>query len=241
MKLNQTTALITGASRGLGRALAVHLADAGARVVLVARGKGPLRTVVESIRASGGTAWGLVGDIGNPQDASRLVGEAAALAGPIDLLVNNASTLGPTPLPLLLDLDPEGLEHCMAVGVFGPFRLTRAAAGPMVLGGGGTIVNISSDAAVDAYPRWGAYAASKAALDHMTRTWAAELEGTAVRFLAVDPGEMNTRMHADAVPEADPTQLRDPRDVARALIELIAGDTPSGRYGLDIADRKEVA
>jgi len=241
MELKQTTALITGASRGLGRALAQQLAAQGARVVLVARGEEQLQRVVDGIRSAGGRAWGLVGDVGKPQDANTLASEAAALAGPITLLVNNASTLGRTPLPLLLDLRGEDLERCMAVGLFGPFRLTRATVGPMVLGGGGTVVNISSDAAVESYPRWGAYAASKAALDHMTRTWVAELEGTAVRFLAVDPGEMNTAMHAAAVPEADPVQLRDPQDVARALIGLLTSDTPSGRHGLDVSERREVA
>lgn len=241
MRLDNTNAVITGGSRGLGRALGEALAAAGARVVLVARGREELDRVVAGIRASGGDAWGLVGDVGHPEDADRLVAEAAALAGPIDLLVNNASTLGRTPLPLLLDLDAQSLEHCMEVGFFGPFRLTRAAVGPMVLGGGGTVVNISSDASVASYPRWGAYAASKAALDHVTGTWAAELEGTGVRFLAVDPGEMNTAMHAAAVPDADPTTLRDPTEVANSLVHLLVSAAPSGRHVLELVSREEVA
>jgi len=241
MELKGITALITGASRGLGRALTEQLAAAGARVVGVARGQEELDAVVQGIRQSGGEAWGLVADLGTTEEACRLVAEAAALAGPVSLLVNNASTLGRTPLPLLLDTDTDDLERCFRVGVFGPFLVTRHAVGPMVLGGGGTVVNISSDAAVEAYPNWGAYAASKAALDHMSRTWAAELEGTGLRFLAVDPGEMDTRMHAAALPDADPSTLRQPGDVARALIGLLRSDSPSGRFGLELDERREVA
>jgi NAD(P)-dependent dehydrogenase (short-subunit alcohol dehydrogenase family) len=111
----------------------------------------------------------------------------------------------------------------LAVNLVGPFRLTRVLAGPMVLAGSGTIVNISSDAAVQAYPKWGAYGVSKAALDHLGRIWAAELEGTGVRVLTIDPGEMNTRMHADAVPDADPATLQDPLAVARRIVDRIEG------------------
>jgi NAD(P)-dependent dehydrogenase (short-subunit alcohol dehydrogenase family) len=121
------------------------------------------------------------------------------------------------PLRLLLDTECEDLTQALAVNLVGPFRLTKAVAGPMVLRGGGTVLNVSSDAAVEAYERWGAYGASKAALDHLTRTWAAELADTGVRVLAVDPGEMRTRMHAQAIPEADPATLADPGRVARAI------------------------
>jgi NAD(P)-dependent dehydrogenase (short-subunit alcohol dehydrogenase family) len=116
------------------------------------------------------------------------------------------------------------------VNVVGPFRLTRILAGSMVLRGRGLVVGITSDASVAAYPRWGAYGVSKAALDHLARIWAAELEGTGVRFLTVDPGEMDTRMHADAVPDADPTTLADPRAVAARIVALIeaAEHAPSG-------------
>jgi NAD(P)-dependent dehydrogenase (short-subunit alcohol dehydrogenase family) len=230
MSIKNTNAVITGASRGLGRALAEHLAAQGARVVLVARHEEDLAPVVDGIRARGGQAWALAADVGDPTAAVIIAAAAATFAGPVNLLVNNASTLGAVPLPLLLDLPAEALQRTFEVNVVGPFRLTQALAGPMVLGGGGTVINISSDAAVEAYPTWGGYAASKAALDHLTRTWAAELEGTGVRFLAVDPGEMNTAMHAAAIPEADPAALKDPRDVARSLVGLIAdAATVSGR------------
>lgn len=220
--MHHHTAVITGASRGLGRALAEALAAGGTRVVLVARHEADLDEVVRGIRARGGEAWAVSADVGDPGAATVIAAAAAAFAGPVDLLINNASTLGAVPLPLLLDLPAAALERTLQVNVLGPFRLVQALAGPMVLRGVGTVVNISSDAAVQAYPSWGGYGASKATLDHLTRTWAAELRGTGVRVVAVDPGEMDTRMHADALPEADPESLQDPVAVARALLEQLA-------------------
>jgi NAD(P)-dependent dehydrogenase (short-subunit alcohol dehydrogenase family) len=226
MDLRGRSALVTGGSRGLGRALGAALAQAGARVVLVARDAAVLARTVEDIRAAGGEAHGIVADVADLEAVHAIAGEAAALVGPIDVLVNNASTLGPVPLRLLLDTDCEDLERALAVNLVGPFRLAKALLGPMVLRGAGVLVNISSDAAVEPYPRWGAYGASKAALDHLGRIWAAELEGTGVRVLTVDPGEMNTAMHAQAMPEADPALLADPARVARKILTLL--DAPSG-------------
>jgi NAD(P)-dependent dehydrogenase (short-subunit alcohol dehydrogenase family) len=215
-------ALVTGGSRGLGRALGAALAAAGARVALAAREAGPLHEAAAAIRARGGDAHAVVADVADKDAAHAIAGQAAALVGPIDLLVNNASTLGPVPLRLLLDTDCEDLERALQVNLVGPFRLTKAIAGSMALRGRGLVVNVSSDAAVEAYPRWGAYGASKAALDHLGRIWAAELDGTGVRVLAVDPGEMSTRMHADAIPDADPASLADPADVAARMLPALA-------------------
>lgn len=220
--LEGKAALVTGASRGLGAALAKELARRGAKVVLVARGGDALRDVAGAITASGGEAHALAADVGDKDATYAIAGAAAALVGPIDILVHNASTLGPTPLRLLLDTECEDLGRALEVNVVGPFRLTKAIAGGMALRGGGLVVHISSDAATNTYPRWGAYAVSKAALDHLSRSWAVELEGTGVRVVSIDPGEMNTKMHADAIPDADPTTLADPAEVAAKIAGLVA-------------------
>lgn len=235
MELRFTSSLITGGSQGLGLALAHALARGGSRVVLVARHAGPLETAVAAIRAAGGDAHGIAADVGDKDAIHRIAGQAAALVGPIDLLVNNASTLGAVPLRLLMDTECEDLARVLAVNLVGPFRLTKAIAGPMVLRGRGTVVNISSDAAVEAYERWGPYGASKAALDHLTRTFAAELRGTGVRFLAVDPGEMDTRMHADAIPDADRSTLAEPALVAARIVALLAREDRESASGARLA------
>jgi NAD(P)-dependent dehydrogenase (short-subunit alcohol dehydrogenase family) len=230
MEILNTAVLITGGSRGLGRSLGKALAMGGARVVLVARGAEELQQTVDEIRNGGGEAYGIVADIGDKQRIYAIAGEAAALVGPIDLLVQNASTLGPVPLRLLLDTDCEDLERALEVNLVGPFRLAKAVAGSMVLRERGAVISITSDAAVKAYAGWGVYGVSKAALDHLNRIFAAELQDTGVRFLSVDPGDMDTQMHADAVPEADRSTLRRPDDAAQQIIELIkrAEEVPNG-------------
>jgi len=221
--------LVTGASRGLGAALARALARAGAHVVLTARHIDEVTAVAEEIRAAGGIAHALEQDVGDKQDVYRIAGTAAELVGPLELLVHNASSLGPVPLRRLAEVDCEDLERVLSVNLVGPFRLTKAVVGSMVLRGRGTVLHISSDAALGAYPSWGPYGASKAALDLLSRTWAAELEGTGVRVLSVDPGEMDTRMHADAVPGADRAALADPQHVARGILALLQDpDVTSG-------------
>jgi NAD(P)-dependent dehydrogenase (short-subunit alcohol dehydrogenase family) len=192
-------------------------------VVLVARDRAAVEATAAAIRDAvpGAEVHALAEDVGEKEAVHRIAGAAAALVGTIDLLVHNASTLGPVPLRLLIDTDCEDLERALAVNLVGPFRLTKAIAGSMALRGRGTVVSISSDAATNAYPRWGAYGASKAALDHMARTWAAELGDAGVRFLSIDPGEMDTTMHADAIPDADRSTLADPRDVAKRIVAQI--------------------
>jgi len=225
MKLRDKTVLVTGASRGLGEALARGAAAKGARVVLVAREQAALDQVVAGIRVLGGIAHALPADVSDKHATHAIAGAAAALVGPIDVVIHNASFLGPTPLKLLLDTACEELEQVLAVNLVGPFRLSKALAGPMVLRGSGVIVHVSSDAAVSAYPRWGAYGVSKAAFDHLARSFAAELDGSGVRVFAVDPGEMDTRMHADAMPDADPATLARPIDVAYQILRAIEHDT----------------
>lgn len=223
------SALVTGASRGLGAALAGALAARGVRVVLVARDGEATERVAERLRAEGGEAYALSADIGDKAAVYPLAGAATALVGPIDLLIHNASTLGPTPLRLLMDTECEDFERVLAVNLLGPFRLTRAVAGSMALRGGGTIVHISSDASVAAYPRWGAYSVSKAGFDHLARLLAVELGAFGVRIFSVDPGEMDTAMHADAVPDADRSMLARPEVVARRIVSMIErGTVPQG-------------
>jgi NAD(P)-dependent dehydrogenase (short-subunit alcohol dehydrogenase family) len=222
MKIPGVGTLITGGSRGLGAALGRELARRSARVVLAARGLEELKAVVGQIRATGGEAHALVADMGDKEAIYPLAGAAADLAGPIGLLVHNASSLGPTPLPLLLDTACEDLEAVLAVNLVGPFRLTKAIAGSMLLRGRGLIVQITSDAGAVAYERWGAYGVSKAALDHLGRIWAEELKDTGVRFLTIDPGEMDTTMHAAAMPDADRASLARPDEAASRVAEIIA-------------------
>jgi short-subunit dehydrogenase len=221
MDVNGVGALVTGASRGLGAALARELARRGAKVAMVARSGDELARVADEIRAAGGVAHAIVADVGDKESTYRIAGIASALVGPVELLVNNASLLGRVPLVPLLDTECEDLSSVLEVNVVGPFRLAKALLGSMVLRGRGLLVDVTSDASVEAYPTWGAYGLSKAALDHMGRVWAAELDGTGVRVVTVDPGEMNTAMHADAMPDADRTTLADPAQVARRIVEMV--------------------
>jgi NAD(P)-dependent dehydrogenase (short-subunit alcohol dehydrogenase family) len=221
MQLSDKTALVTGASRGLGRALAAALAAKGSKVVLVARNAAEVETAANAIRKGGGRAYAIAADVAAKGAIYPLVGQATALAGPIDVLVNNASTLGHTPLSLLIDSECEDLERVLAVNVVGPFRLTKAVLGSMLLRDRGAVVNITSDAGVEAYPTWGSYGASKAALDQLSRIWAREHGASGVRLFSVDPGEMDTAMHALAMPDEDPSTLARPEHVAARIIAML--------------------
>jgi NAD(P)-dependent dehydrogenase (short-subunit alcohol dehydrogenase family) len=224
-RFENRAALVTGASRGLGRALLGELARAGARVVGVARGAAELAAAVEELRGQGFDAHALPADVGEVEAIYPLAGAAQALVGPIDVLVHDASTIGPTPLRPLLDTECEEFTRVLEVNLLGPFRLTRAIVGGMIVRGSGLVVSISSDAAVAAYPSWGPYGASKAALDHLTRTWAAELDGTGVIAVSIDPGEMDTEMHRAALPEADPRTLASPESVGTRVVGWLGGLT----------------
>jgi NAD(P)-dependent dehydrogenase (short-subunit alcohol dehydrogenase family) len=221
-QLQNQVALITGASRGLGRAMALAFAREGAMLSICARGQAALEATADECRRQGAEVLTTVGDVGVPADRERLVSRSLDLFGRVDILVNNASSLGPTPLPLLADSDVEALEEVVNVNLVGPFQLARALVGGMLLRGAGRVINISSDAAVNGYPGWGAYSATKAGLDGLTRVWAAELEGSGVTMVSVDPGDMDTEMHRAAVPDDDPAQLARVEDVAEAFVRLAA-------------------
>jgi NAD(P)-dependent dehydrogenase (short-subunit alcohol dehydrogenase family) len=235
MKLQGKAAFLTGASRGLGAALARELAGRGARLALVARGAEELEQVAAEIRRRGGIAHSLPADISEKTAIHPLAGAAAALLGPIDVLIHNASLLGPTPLQLLLDTECEDLSRVLETNLVGPFRLSKIIAGSMALRRTGVIVHISSDASVAAYPRWGAYSVSKAGLDHLARIWAAELADRGVRIFSVDPGEMDTVMHAQAMPDADRSELADPAAVARRIVAMIESESIASGARLEAA------
>jgi NAD(P)-dependent dehydrogenase (short-subunit alcohol dehydrogenase family) len=218
MRLEGSAALVTGGSRGLGAALAAELAGQGARVVVAARDQAALDEVVARARGRGHAVHALIADLADPEAAARLAGAAAALVGPVDLLIHNAATLGPVPLRPLLDTSPAEMARVLEVNLLAPFRLTRLLAGSMALRGGGMVVMVSSDAARVGYPGWGPYGVSKAGLEQMARVLAVELEPAGVRVVTVDPGEMDTRMHTEAVPEADRSTLADPAEVAATLV-----------------------
>lgn len=229
MTLTNTNVLITGAGRGLGAALARVLAARGARLVLVARSE-EVELVAQELRSAGAVVHAIRADIAEKNSIYPLVGTAAALIGPIDVLINNAGSLGVESLSLLQDTDCEALERALAVNVVGAFRLTKALVASMALRGRGVVVHVSTDAAVNAYPEWGVYGVSKAAVDHLSRSWAVELGAHGVRVFAVDPGEMDTVMHAQAVPSADRSELARPEDVAQKVVRLIESEAlaPNG-------------
>jgi NAD(P)-dependent dehydrogenase (short-subunit alcohol dehydrogenase family) len=209
--------------------MALAFAREGARLSLCARGAAELEAVAAQARRGGTDVLEIAADVGSEVDQERLVSLTLDRFGHLDVLVNNASSLGPTPLPLLADTDPLAFAEVMGVNLYAPFQLTQAVLGSMLLRGSGLIVNISSDAAVNGYPGWGAYSVAKAGLDSLTRVWAAELEGTGVSMVSVDPSDMDTEMHHAAIPDADPASLARPEDVAEAFVRIVATPPPGPR------------
>ena len=218
--LNRKRVVITGGTSGLGRALALMLADQGARVAIVARHRAALDETAAAAHPAELIA--IQADVSAKEEVYRISSEAIARLGGVDLLINNASYLGATPLRTLLDTECEEFQQVLETNLLGPFRLTKAILPTMLLQGGGVVINISSDAAESAYPGWGAYGSSKAALAHLSRIWDEELKTHRVRFFAIDPGEIDTPMHAAALPEADSAPLRSPKAAALLLLEPIS-------------------
>jgi NAD(P)-dependent dehydrogenase (short-subunit alcohol dehydrogenase family) len=233
-----STAIVTGASRGFGRALAVELARAGWSLVIDARDEPVLDAAASVIEDAGsGDVIAVAGDVTDPHHAARLV-EAAVAAGNFSLLVNNASLLGPSPQPTLADYPLDVLEEVIATNLLAPLRLIQLSL-PHLRSIQGTVVNITSDAAVEGYEGWGGYGASKAGLEQLSNVLAAEEAGVTVYWL--DPGDMNTRMHQEAFPNDDISDRPLPEARVPALISLIEGRYPSGRYQAEDLLAKETS
>jgi len=224
-------ALVTGASRGLGAALTRGLVEAGWTVIVDARDAGALHRAADAIREGSppGTVVAVPGDVGDPAHRQALV-EAADRAGGLDLLVNNASSLGPSPLPALSALAPEDLEALLRTNAVAPLSLIQGMARLLHRSLHPRVVNVTSDAAVEAYGGWGGYGASKAALDQLSNVLATEEPGWKV--WSVDPGDLRTQMHQDAFPGEDISDRPEPESVVPALLALIRSERPSGRVRL---------
>jgi len=217
---------ITGGTSGLGLALVRELVNRGARVAFVAR----TRERVERVARENPGTHGIVGDVSAKSDIYPIAIQITGELGGLDVLINNASDLGPTPLRMLSDTECEDLEHVYATNVFGPFRLTKALMGALAAsareGRGAVVLNVLSDAGINAYPGWGAYGSSKAALHHMSRIWNEEHAAEGVQFLSLDPGDMDTPMHEAAIPDADPATLKRPEQSAHEFAEAITAALP---------------
>ena len=229
---------ITGGTSGLGLALVHELLDRGAHVAFVARH----REGVERVSRERSDAPGIVGDVSRKEDVYPIAIQVLGALGGIDVLVNNASSLGPVPLVPLADTECEDLELALATNVLGPFRLTKALLGALAAsareGRHPVVVNVSSDAAMSPYPNWGAYGASKAALHHLTRIWDEELTAEGIRVVSIDPGDMDTPLHALAVPDADRSTLKRTEVAAREVADLIAEAQSVAAAGQAASDRE---
>jgi len=221
----EKTAIITGGSRGLGLALARSLVADGWGVVIDARTPPELHGATRELEALG-SVRAVVGDVTDPAHREALVAAAVELGGGADLLVHNASHLGPSPQPRLADYPLDDFERVYEVNVTAPLALTQVVL-PVLRPGAG-ILAVSSDAGVEAYEGWGGYGSSKAALEHLFAVLA--VEHPEIRVYRVDPGDMNTRMHQEAFPGEDISDRPPPEDSVPGLRALIDGDMPSGRY-----------
>jgi NAD(P)-dependent dehydrogenase (short-subunit alcohol dehydrogenase family) len=222
-------AIVTGASKGLGKALAKGLAEQGWSLVLDARGGSSLAEAEAEVAArltGSAQVRAVAGDVTDPGHRQALTTAAESLGG-LDLLVNNASTLGQSPLPRAADLMPDVFRRILEVNAVAPLALVQEALPLLRRSADPRILNVTSDASVEHYDTWGGYGASKAALDHVSATMAVEEPG--VRVWAVDPGDMRTEMHQDAFPGEDISDRPEPDSVVPSILTLISGTTPSGR------------
>jgi len=220
--------LITGASQGLGRQLAIDFAREGAAAIsIIARRGDALKRVSDSIRevAPETRVLSIIADLSKEEEIERVVATTLnEFDGHLDVLINNASSIGPTPLPYLLDYPLEDFRQVIETNLVAPFLLIKKFL-PAMIERGGSIVNVTSDAGRVGYPGWGAYGISKFGIEGMSATWAAEVEGSSVRVNWVDPGNMNTEMHRAAEPEEDPSEWADPSEVTEVFIYLASDES----------------
>jgi NAD(P)-dependent dehydrogenase (short-subunit alcohol dehydrogenase family) len=226
---------VTGGTSGLGLALVRRLAVERARIAFIARSGALVNRIAKETGA-----YGIVGDVGRKEDIYPIALQITGGLGGLDVLINNASSLGSTPLAPLADTHCEDLERAFTVNVLGAFRLTKALFGALAASardrGGALVITISSDAAITAYPGWGAYGVSKSALRQLTAIWAEEAKADRIGFLSIDPGDMDTPLHALAVPDADPSTLKRPEHSADEVVAAMRLAL-SSRSGLALGAR----
>ncbi|MDF2858308.1 MAG: 3-oxoacyl-ACP reductase [Neobacillus sp.] len=227
--LNNKVVMITGASKGLGRALTLAFAKEGARLAICSRSAQELLAVKAEAKAFGAEVLAVEADISLTRDVERFVALAEEAYGKIDVLINNASILGPSPMPLLLDYPEADFAEVIRVNTISPFLVARRVIPGMLQRNQGSIINLTSEAGNTGYAGWGAYGISKFAVEGLTETWADELSSTNVRVNMVDPGEMDTQMHRLAVPDCD-YPLAKPEDVVEVFLYL-ASDKSAGING----------
>ena len=220
--------MLTGASRGLGRALALEFAREGAKgLALVARNHSKLEEVEKLARrtASRSVILPIAGDIQRSEEIERVIGVTYDnFDGRLDVLVNNASTLGPTPMPMLVDYAPDDFRRVLETNLVSPFLFIKKTLSALIESHG-SVINVTSDVGRHGYPGWGAYGISKFGIEGLSRTWAAELKEAGVRVNLVDPGDMNTDMHRSAEPDEDPNQWANPEDVTEVFVYLASDES----------------
>lgn len=217
--------MITGASKGLGKALTQYFAKEGYNLAICARNESAIEDVKKEAEQLGADVLAVSADMSRAKDVERFVALTEEYFGKIDVLINNASILGPSPMPYLLDYPEQDFEEVLRVNTIGPFLVTRRVLPIMLQKQQGSIINITSEAGATGYAGWGAYGISKFALEGLTETWADEVSESGVRVNMVDPGEMDTDMHALAVPDCD-YDLAKPEDIT-AVFGYLASDASS--------------
>lgn len=229
--------MITGASRGLGKALTLAFTEAGAKLAICSRSEESLKKVKEQAESLGAEVLAVTADMSDKRDVERFVSLAEDCYGKIDVLINNASILGPSPMPLLADYPDEEFAEVIRVNVGTAFFVTKRVLPGMLVRNEGSIINVTSEAGHVGYAGWGAYGVSKFAVEGLTQTWADELSATNIRINMIDPGEMDTEMHQMAVPDCD-YPLAKPEDVVGTFLYL-ASEQSKGITGQRINAQKE--